>query len=101
MTFEIRIEGFADSDEALAMQEPVARVLCPVAEHDGPCEVPWGFTLADDHDLVLGVYATRDKADEVAAEVRRVAGRPVVLTEGAPGRFDELAEQYRIEHPPT
>lgn len=99
MTFEIRVEGFADSDEALAMQEPVARVLCPVAEHDGPCEVPWGFTLTDDHDLVLGIYATRSKADEVAAEVRRVAGRPVVLAESAPGRFDELAEQYRIEHP--
>ena len=26
-----------------------------------------------------------------------VGGREVVLTEGTPGRFDEVAEQYRIE----
>lgn len=60
----------------MTMQEPVARVLYPVAEHDGPCEVPWGFTPADDHDLALGIYTTRDKADEVAAEKRFDAGAP-------------------------
>ncbi|WP_406050294.1 hypothetical protein [Kribbella sp. NBC_00889] len=61
--FEVRIAGFAGVDDALAMQETVARVLCPVPEHNGPCEP-----------------------------------REVTLMDGTPGRFDELADQYRIEH---
>jgi hypothetical protein len=99
MTFELRIEGFAGTDEALAAQEPVARVLCPMPEHDSPCEVPWGFTLTDENVLLLGIYAAREKAGDIAAEVRRVTGRSVTLTEATRGRFDELPEQYRIEHP--
>jgi hypothetical protein len=97
MTFEVTIRGFVGTDQALAMQEPIKRVLCPVEEHDGPCEVPWGFTVGDG--LVLGIYATPEKAAEVAERVRRVVGEgDVVLAEGTPGRFEELAEQYRIEH---
>ncbi|TCC20593.1 hypothetical protein [Kribbella sindirgiensis] len=101
MTFEIRIEGFAGTDEALAMQEPAARALCPVAEHNGPCEVPWAFTLADNHDLVLGIYTTRQRAAELTAGVQQATGHPTALTEATPGHFDDLAEQYRIEHPST
>jgi hypothetical protein len=98
MTYEMRIQGFAGVEEALAMQETVARVLCPVAEHDGPCEVPWGFTVVDG-DLVLGVFAAPEKAVEVAERVRGVVGgREVALSEGRAGRFDDLEEQYRIEH---
>jgi hypothetical protein len=97
MTYEMRIRGFAGVGEALAMQETVARVLCPVEEHDGPCEVPWGFTVVED-DLVLGVFAAPEKAVEVAERVRGVVGgREVVLSEGTAGRFDELEEQFRIE----
>jgi hypothetical protein len=96
MTFEVTIRGFAGTDEALAMQEPIKRVLCPVAEHDGPCEVPWGFTVGDG--LVLGIFATPEKAAEVVERVRAVVGgREVVLAAATPGRFDELEEQYRIE----
>jgi hypothetical protein len=101
MTYEIEIQGFTGKAEAFAMQDPVARLLCPEPEHDAPCEVPWGFSLTEDNDLVLGMYATADKAAEATDAVRRLTGREAVLTESAPGRFDELAEQYRIEHPAT
>ena len=98
--YEVSIRGFGGVDEALRMQDVVARVLCPVAEHDGPCEVPWGFSVTEDGDLLLGIYATRDKAGEVVERVRRVVGgREVVLADGSADRFEELAEQYRIEHP--
>ncbi|MFG1817387.1 hypothetical protein ACGFIF_26770 [Kribbella sp. NPDC049174] len=58
MTFEVTIRG---ADDVLGLQEPVARVMCPVEEHVGRCEVPWGFSVSD-------------------------------------GGFEELEEQYRIEH---
>jgi len=95
----VRIAGFAGVDEALAMQETVARVLCPEPEHNGPCEVPWGFSVGDANQLVLGIYATPEKAASVVEDVRRaVEPREVTLVDGTPGRFDELADQYRIEH---
>jgi hypothetical protein len=82
------------------LKERIARALCPVEDHDGPCEVPWGFTLADDSDdLLLGIYSSAEKATEVFARVKAVAdGRPVELTEGEPDRFEDLATQYRIAH---
>lgn len=96
MTFEVTIRG---AEDALGLQEPVARVLCPVEEHVGPCEVPWGFSVSDGGELVLGIYASPEKAAEVVERVRHVVGgRDVVLTEGAQGRFEELEEHYRIEH---
>jgi hypothetical protein len=96
MTFEVTIRGF---DDPLRWQEPVARVLCPEPEHDGPCEVPWGFSMNDDGDLVLGIYASAEKATEVVERVGQVVGRrEIVVTPAAPGRFEELEEQYRIEH---
>ncbi|GAB2670740.1 hypothetical protein GCM10009743_53720 [Kribbella swartbergensis] len=99
MTFEVTVRGFAGTDEALAMQQPVARVLCPEPEHDGPCEVPWGFSVSDDDDLVLGIYASAEKAAEVVERVGRVVGgQEVVMSPAAPGRFEELEAQYRIEH---
>jgi hypothetical protein len=105
--YEVRVRGQAGTEEALALQGPIARLLCPDERHDGPCEVPWGFTLSDDGQsqgeavvLVLGVYATAGRAEEVAARVREVAGeeRSVSLSEGDPELFEELVEQYRIEH---
>ncbi|MBJ3811747.1 hypothetical protein [Streptomyces flavofungini] len=104
--YEIRIHGFAGTDAALALQEPLARLLCPVEDHDGPCEVPWGFTLGDARAadapgsvLVLGVFASAEKAAEVRDRVRAFVGgaHPTVLGEAATDTFDELAEQYRLE----
>jgi hypothetical protein len=95
MVYDVTIRG----ERRLEMQEPIKRVLCPVEQHDGPCEVPWGFSASEDNDLVLGIYASADKAAEVVQRVRGVVGgREVVLAEAEPGRFEELEEQYRIEH---
>jgi hypothetical protein len=97
--YEIRIRGCGSTDEALALQGPVARVVCPDEGHEPPCEVPWGFGFAEDG-LVLGVYCSRGKAEELAGLVRGVvgAGRPVVVGEGDTERFGELEEQYLIEN---
>ncbi|WP_432940173.1 hypothetical protein ACQPXM_31080 [Kribbella sp. CA-253562] len=87
-------------DAGLELQEPVARTICPVEDHDGPCEVPWGFTLADETDaLILGLYATADKADEIVRRLPAVVGdRQVELRPGRAGAFDELRIQYEIEN---
>lgn len=98
MTSEVTIRGFGGVDEVLGMQGPIERVLCPVAEHIGPCEVPWGFSVSEADDLVLGIYASHETAVEVAERVRGVVGaREAVLTQGTPGWFDGLEEQWRIE----
>lgn len=95
----MRIAGFVDVDDALATQETVARVLCPVPEHNGPCDVPWGFSVDGADQLVLGIYATAEKAASVVEDVRgAVEPREVTLMNGTPGRFNELADQWRIEH---
>ncbi|GAA2386243.1 hypothetical protein GCM10010420_06190 [Streptomyces glaucosporus] len=109
--FEVRVRGCATVEEALALQEPIARLLCPDEHHAGPCEVPWGFTLDDAEGpddgatvLVLGVCVTSGgRAAEVAGRVRELAGgeRTVTWEESRdPERFGELAEQYRIENAP-
>ncbi len=104
--YEIGVRGCAGVAEALALQEPIARMLCPEPEHEGPCPVPWEFSLGDDTEdgetsavLLLGVYAPRAAAAEVADRVRQIAGaaRPVSFSEGDPGRFEALVEQYRVE----
>ncbi|MFC9506889.1 hypothetical protein [Streptomyces sp. NPDC057002] len=96
--------------EALTLKEPVTRLLCPDPDHAPPCDVPWScFTLGDDERagdgieaavLVLGVYASGGRAAQVADQVRGVVGetRPVTVSAAAAGQFEELAEQYRIEH---
>ncbi|SDM46020.1 hypothetical protein [Allokutzneria albata] len=88
---EIRISGYDDT-------EAIARLLCPVEEHNGPCEVPWS-TAAYDGDVVLGICADQRKAEEIADRVRAFVGedRPVALGEGDPAYYEELIEQYRIE----
>ncbi|MFB9906963.1 hypothetical protein [Allokutzneria oryzae] len=88
---EIRISGCTDT-------EAIARLLCPVEEHDGPCEVPWSLA-AHDGDVVLGIYADQRKAEEIANRVREFAGdaRPVVLSDADPSFYEELVEQHRIE----
>ncbi|ADI04144.1 putative sugar translocase [Streptomyces bingchenggensis BCW-1] len=105
--YEIRVYGCADSGEAIALQDPIARLLCPEEWHDGPCDVPWGFTLDGDRRadgdeatvLVLGVHTSGARAAEVADQVRAAIGErgPVELGEGDPDRFETLVEQYRIE----
>ncbi|MEI5103001.1 hypothetical protein RB200_36255 [Streptomyces sp. PmtG] len=99
--YEIHIHGFADTQAALALQEPLARLLCPVEDHTGPCEVPWGFTLGEGGSLVLGIFATEAKAAEVRDRVRARVGaaHPTVLGEARGHDFDDLAEQYRYENP--
>jgi hypothetical protein len=106
--YEIRIGGFANSAEAFALQEQIARLLCPDEEHTGPCDIPWEFGLgdADDADpddertvLVLGVHTLGARAADVADRVRATVGeaRPVVWGPGDPADFEALIEQYRIE----
>ncbi|REK86989.1 hypothetical protein DY245_29125 [Streptomyces inhibens] len=111
--YEIRIHGCAGTEEALALQESIVRVLCPDEWHKGPCEVPWGFTLGADERadggesdggesvvLVLGIYTSGRTAAEVADRVRAVVGeaREAVLCEGDAEQFEELVEQFRIEN---
>lgn len=99
--YEVWIHG-----AGLELQEPVARTICPVDEHDGPCEVPWGFTVGDETDepsgrgvLVLGIYASAEKAEEIVRRVVPVVGdRRVELRPGRPGTFNELRVQYEIEN---
>ncbi|MBP2355021.1 hypothetical protein JOF29_006131 [Kribbella aluminosa] len=55
----------------------------------------------DDNTLLLGIYATPTKAADVTDAVRRLTAHEVSLTESVPGNFDDLADQYRIEHPPN
>lgn len=102
--YEIRIAGCADTAAALALQEPLARLLCPVEDHPGPCPLPWSFSLGDDDAgrpvLVLLVWTTGGTA---AHTVRRVQTRigpqyHVTLAAGAGEMFDGVAQQYRIEH---
>jgi hypothetical protein len=70
MVYEVTIRG----ERRLELQEPIKRVLCPIEEHDGPCEVPWGFSVSDDNELVLGIYTSAEKAAEVVERVRDVVG---------------------------
>lgn len=94
--YEISVS--ATDDDALALQEPIARTLCHDEWHNGPCEVPWGFS-ADDAGLLLGIYATAEKAAEVADGVRAVVGdRTVELREGAAADYPEVVTQYEIEY---
>ncbi|MGA4838323.1 hypothetical protein [Streptomyces sp. G45] len=97
--YEIHIHGCADMDAALALQEPLARLLCPVEDHEGPCEVPWGFTLGEDGSLVLGIYASAAKAAEVTDRVRAFVGsaHPATLQDATSDAFDELMGQYEVE----
>lgn len=103
--FEIRLHDYPELAQALGVQEPVARLLCPEPEHPGPCEVPWGLTLEEDgpagagtHTVVLGVCATAARAEEIAARVRTVAGgHQVTVRRGDGDGFAELWEQYRVE----
>ncbi|MFD9910420.1 hypothetical protein [Streptomyces sp. NPDC059063] len=100
--YEIHIHGCTGTDEALALQEPVARLLCPVEDHEGPCEVPWGFTLGEGGALVLGIFAGAAKAAEVTDRVRAFVGaaHPAELRDATSDSFDELAAQYEFEHGP-
>ncbi|MER7479494.1 hypothetical protein ABTX60_17950 [Streptomyces sp. NPDC126510] len=101
--YEIRIHGYPNSQEALALQAPIERLLCPDPDHAPPCEVPWSFTLSsaegDSCALVLGVYTPGDQATQVAERVRTLVGEkhPVSVSEGEAEDWEELVEQYRFE----
>ncbi|PPS74589.1 MULTISPECIES: hypothetical protein [Streptomyces] len=102
--YEIRIQGCPTSQEALALQAPIERLLCPDPDHAPPCEIPWSFTLAGGDDdastaLVLGVYTSSGRATQVADRVRTLVGtsRTVGVSEGEDGEWEELVEQYRVE----
>lgn len=66
--YEIRVAGFASAAEAVAAQDPIARLLCPDEFHRGPCEVPWSLSAVDDPEvpgrgvLVVAVLTTRSEA---------------------------------------
>lgn len=104
--YEIRVRGFTSVAEAIAAQDPIARVLCPDEWHRGPCEVPWSIGVADDPDdpgataVVAGVLTTRPKALGLLLPIGEVAGRPAELTGADPADHEELVEQHRIESPP-
>jgi hypothetical protein len=102
--FEIRIHGYPTSQEALALQDPIERLLCPDPDHAPPCEIPWSFALAGGDDgapitLVLRVYTSSGRAARVADRVRTLVGetRTVAVSEGAAEEWEELVEQYRFE----
>ncbi|MFI6808632.1 hypothetical protein ACIBO6_27065 [Streptomyces luteogriseus] len=102
--YEIRLHGCPSSEDAIALQTPIERLLCPDPDHAPPCEIPWSFTLAGGDDdasttLVLGVYTSSDRAARVADRVRMLVGetRTVVVSEGDAGEWEELVEQYRFE----
>ncbi|MEU0898082.1 hypothetical protein [Streptomyces massasporeus] len=102
--YEIRIHGSPTSQEALALQAPIERLLCPDPDHAPPCEIPWSFTLAGgDTDtsstLVLGVYTSSARTTQVADRVRALVGetRTVAVSEGETGEWEELVEQHRFE----
>ncbi|MEU2911405.1 hypothetical protein ACFYM3_05805 [Streptomyces massasporeus] len=102
--YEIRIHDYPTSQEALALQDPIERLLCPDPDHAPPCEVPWSFTLAGSDDgastaLVLGVYTSSGRASRVADRVRVLVGetQSVDVSEGEAGEWEELVEQYRFE----
>ncbi|MFI7140239.1 hypothetical protein ACIBQ5_21625 [Streptomyces massasporeus] len=102
--YEIRIHGCPASQEALALQDPIDRLLCPDPDHAPPCEIPWSFTLAGGDDdastaLVLGVYTSSGRATQVADRVRTLLGEPrsVGVSEADDGEWEELVEQYRVE----
>ncbi|MFF7485854.1 hypothetical protein ACFZBC_10195 [Streptomyces luteogriseus] len=100
--YEIRIHGCPTALEALALQDPIERLLCPDPDHAPPCEIPWSFTLAGEDTgttLVLGVYTSCGRAAHVADRVRTLVGetRSVAVREEEAGEWEELVEQYRIE----
>ncbi|MFJ5728503.1 hypothetical protein [Streptomyces paradoxus] len=103
--YEIRITGHPSTEEALALQDPIQRLLCPDPAHAPPCEVPWSFTVAGDGPdddstaLILGVYTSEEQAKRLAAQVRTLVGegRAVAVREGDAGEWEELVEQYRFE----
>ncbi|MGW6543257.1 hypothetical protein ACWGBH_10420 [Streptomyces massasporeus] len=102
--YEIRTHGYPTAQEALALQDPIERLLCPDPDHAPPCEIPWSFTLAGGDDdaptaLVLGVYTSSVRAARVADRVRVLVGetRTVTVSEGEAGEWEELVEQYRFE----
>lgn len=105
--YEIRIRGCADTEEALGLQKPVERLLCPDPDHAPPCDIPWSFGLDEQPDgsggtskvLIVGVYTTLGQAARVAERARALVGegRPVLVREGDAERFGELVEQYRAE----
>ncbi|MEU0172867.1 hypothetical protein ABZ178_05885 [Streptomyces massasporeus] len=103
--YEIRIHGCPTSQEALALQAPIERLLCPDPDHAPPCEIPWSFTLAGGEDsdasttLVLGVHTSSGRAAQVADRVRTLVDetRTVAVGEGGDGEWEELVEQYRVE----
>jgi hypothetical protein len=100
--YEVRVPGCASVEEAIALQEPVASLLCPDPEHTGPCEIPWSLTLRDgDGDggtvLVVGVLTTAERAAGVAERVSAALGRPTEVAEGDPAEFEDIVEQDRVE----
>ncbi|MFJ4240204.1 hypothetical protein ACIP17_06290 [Streptomyces iakyrus] len=102
--YEIGIHGCPTSQEALALQAPIERLLCPGPDHAPPCEIPWSFTLAGgDTDastaLVLGLYTSRGRATQMADRVRALVGETwtITVSEGDTGEWEELVEQYRFE----
>ncbi|MFJ9036832.1 hypothetical protein ACIRF8_09635 [Streptomyces sp. NPDC102406] len=107
-SYEMRVRRCLGVEEALALREPIERLLCPEPDHAPPCDVPWGLTLGADEPsddgrettaLVLGVHTSGRRAAQTAEGVRGVVGeaRHVTVSAADAGQFEELAEQYRIE----
>ena len=101
--YEIRVAGFATAAEAVAAQDPIARLLCPDEFHRGPCEVPWSLSAVDDPEvpgrgvLVVAVLTTRSEALDLLHPIGEVTGRPAQLLDADPSDHEELVEQHRIE----
>lgn len=65
-TYEVRIGLWADEEQAQAVVDRLAQVLCPEPEHDGPCETPWSIALFPPPDVDEG----EDHYDELVQQAK-------------------------------
>ncbi|WP_432538055.1 hypothetical protein [Kineococcus arenarius] len=65
-TYEIRIGLWASQEQAFEIQERLSRALCPEAEHDGPCEVPWSIAVVPPEAVDQG----EDHYDELVKQAK-------------------------------
>ncbi|WP_432563040.1 hypothetical protein [Kineococcus sp. SYSU DK003] len=65
-TYEVRIGLWASPEQAMDIQERLARALCPEPGHDGPCEVPWSIAVVPPEAVDQG----EDRYDELVQQAR-------------------------------
>ncbi|MET8259519.1 hypothetical protein [Micromonospora sp. NPDC005205] len=54
--WELRVGIYASAEDARALVDQIAALLCPDDVHPGPCPVPWSIDLLRDTDLPAGLH---------------------------------------------